>query len=739
MAFFFACLLALLPVVSMKSPIFGPKEVIGAQGGSVSIQCFYPPTSVNKHDRKYFCLRNSRGSCETIVSSNGFVSERFTGRANLTNFPMNGTFLIQISQLVPEDSGLYKCGVGISSRGLSFDITLEVGQGPDLPDNTEVIVTEVGKTVSINCPFQQQNLQDKKFLCKKDGENCELVIDSQNQVGPDYTGRVRFRIGGTTSKVFVVIISEIQRRDVGMYICGVGEDSTTGIQKIFVIQLLKLEPELFYAEQRGSVILSCALGSTVANLPKFLCRVRADETCDLVLNSKGFINDATHGRILFNPTEEPGSFTIMLTQVRKEDAGLYHCGAQKNGQPSEDALQVRALQLFVSEETTVPQSPLVVKGPSGGSVSVTCHYNPKENVTLKYWCKWKDSSRCTKLVDSSGMVNETYEGRVALFDHPESGTFTVLLNQLTPKDAGHYWCLSNGEHNRKSTVKIEITEDQPLLIAPQNITAQLGQTLNISCHFPCKFYSYEKYWCRWNNHGCETLPTQDGGNSLAFVDCNQNSKIVSLTLSSVKREHEGWYWCGVKQGQRYGQTTAVYVSVEEAARNAVQPANSVLNKDARSRGDAVKPDVRSKGSEVVPDPESPKEHSGGSKVLVSTLVPVALVLVVGALALGVVKARQRRFSDRISVGSYRTDISMSELENPRKFGANDNMGASSAQETTLGGEDEFITPTENPEEIQEPKQVKRSSKEEADMAYTAFLLQSNNMANEIPLDGPIDA
>lgn len=285
-------------------------------------------------------------------------------------------------------------------------------------------------------------------------------------------------------------------------------------------------------------------------------------------------------------------------------------------------------------------------------------------------------------------------------------------------------------------MRLDIIEDQSLLIAPQTVTAQLGRTLNISCHFSCKFYSYEKYWCKWSNHGCETLPTRDEGKSLAFVDCNQNSKVVSLILNSVRRDHEGWYWCGVKQGQRYGQTTAVYVSVEEATRNAVQPVNSVLNKDASSLGDAVKPDVRSNGIEVATDPESPKEHSKGSKVLVSTLVPVALVLVVGALALGVVKARQRRFSDRISVGSYRTDISMSELENPRRFGVSDNKGA---QETTLGGEDEFITPTENPEEIQEPKQVKRSSKEEADMAYTAFLLQSNKMANEIPLDGSTDA
>ena len=45
-------------------------------------------------------------------------------------------------------------------------------------------------------------------------------------------------------------------------------------------------------------------------------------------------------------------------------------------------------------------------------------------------------------------------------------------------------------------------------------------------------------------------------------------------------------------------------------------------------------------------------------------------------------------TDRVSIRSYRTDISMSDFENSREFGANDNMGASSiTQETSLGGKD----------------------------------------------------
>lgn len=45
-------------------------------------------------------------------------------------------------------------------------------------------------------------------------------------------------------------------------------------------------------------------------------------------------------------------------------------------------------------------------------------------------------------------------------------------------------------------------------------------------------------------------------------------------------------------------------------------------------------------------------------------------------------------TDRISIRSYRTDISMSDFENSRDFEGRDNMGASpEAQETSLGGKD----------------------------------------------------
>lgn len=116
--------------VSSSSPIFGPKQVTGLQGGSVTVKCFYPQTSVNRHSRKYWC-RESTKHCSTIVSSNGFVAKDFIGRATITDIPENGIFIIEISDLQGRDMGPYKCGIGYNDKGLNFRVSLDVSKGKD--------------------------------------------------------------------------------------------------------------------------------------------------------------------------------------------------------------------------------------------------------------------------------------------------------------------------------------------------------------------------------------------------------------------------------------------------------------------------------------------------------------------------------------------------------------------------------------------------------------------------------
>lgn len=115
-------------LLAVSSPVFGPQQVYGLLNGSVTVKCFYPPTKVNRHDRKYWC-RESSTRCITVVSTSGYVAPGYQGRVSITDYPVAQNFQINISNLALADTGTYQCGIGINGRGLSHKVNLDVSKG----------------------------------------------------------------------------------------------------------------------------------------------------------------------------------------------------------------------------------------------------------------------------------------------------------------------------------------------------------------------------------------------------------------------------------------------------------------------------------------------------------------------------------------------------------------------------------------------------------------------------------
>ncbi|XP_074833600.1 polymeric immunoglobulin receptor isoform X2 [Carettochelys insculpta] len=552
--------------ISSSSPIFGPRQVTGLVGGSVTVKCFYPRTSVNRHDRKYLCKESAR-QCATIVSSTGYTGPDFTGRVNITDFPEQGIFTMQISKLELKDISFYKCGIGLNDRGLSFKVKLDVSKGPDVPEEAELYYIELGGSVSINCMFGAQYASERKYFCRMGKTGCVTVIDTYGNVDPAYKGRV-----------------------------------------------------------------------------------------------------------LLSPQEIPGAFTIYMTQLRKEDSGLYLCGAGSYGERGE----TKEVDMHVYQETAASQGRHTINGVVGGSVSVECHYNPRMNYTLKYWCKWRQNG-CAEIINNLGVMTSAYEGRIVMHDNSKNGTFTITMNQLTTDDAGYYWCMTGGDVEKKSAKQLKIIDGQPGLSGKKEINAVIGTPVILSCSYPCKYYSYQKYWCKWKNTGCNPLVSYEQNHT---VSCDEENRTFYLTFVQVQQADQGWYWCGVNHSGRYGETMAVFLRVNGVLRNEGYEDATFSNEDPANI-DPQKRDQGSGGSASV----SSQEHE--TKVILSVLLPIAAVCLLLATVFIVVKFRLLKRSDLVSVGSYRTNISMSEFENSRGLGANDNKGMKDAQETHLGGVDGF--------------------------------------------------
>lgn len=200
----------------------------------------------------------------------------------------------------------------------------------------------------IDCPFKIENSQKTKSVCKRKDKECIPVIDSTGYINPDYKNRVELGFpGGTSALKFIFTMRQLQFTDAGIYVCQTGQSSYN--DKNNYLQVLKYdsEPELAYGNLRGAVTIDCVVDHKVAMKAKFLCRRSNGKACDVVINTLGKKAQAFQGRIMLTPKSNV-SFSVLITGLRKEDAGQYLCGASSLGEPEEGS-PTQAWQLFINE------------------------------------------------------------------------------------------------------------------------------------------------------------------------------------------------------------------------------------------------------------------------------------------------------------------------------------------------------------------------------------------------------
>uniref|UniRef100_A0A7M4DVD7 Ig-like domain-containing protein n=1 Tax=Crocodylus porosus TaxID=8502 RepID=A0A7M4DVD7_CROPO len=103
--------------------------IVSGVGDSVTIPCLYPKTPANRHDRKFWCKMSATKVCNTIISTNSYTSDEYKNRAEITDFPHNSTAMLRMTSLRKNDSGIYRCGIGVTNRGLFISVNLTVLDG----------------------------------------------------------------------------------------------------------------------------------------------------------------------------------------------------------------------------------------------------------------------------------------------------------------------------------------------------------------------------------------------------------------------------------------------------------------------------------------------------------------------------------------------------------------------------------------------------------------------------------
>ncbi|XP_053943851.1 CMRF35-like molecule 5 [Cuculus canorus] len=107
-----------------------------------------------------------------------------------------------------------------------------------------------------------------------------------------------------------------------------------------------MRPKFLTGSVGGSLSVKCHYDPKGNYEKKYLCRWK-EASCELLVDSDEFVHESYKGQIqITSSNQENGTFTVVLSHLREEDAGWYWCGA-KNGHTEHTS----SVKLLIQKET----------------------------------------------------------------------------------------------------------------------------------------------------------------------------------------------------------------------------------------------------------------------------------------------------------------------------------------------------------------------------------------------------
>ncbi|XP_034093873.1 CMRF35-like molecule 8 isoform X2 [Gymnodraco acuticeps] len=177
---------------------------------------------------------------------------------------------------------------------------------------------------------------------------------------------------------------------------------------------------------------------------------------------------------------------------------------------------------------------------AGDSISIPCLYNLKYKDNVKCLCKGKWWSTCEYVAQTNQPDNSK---PFSISDDQTQGIFTVTIHN--PQDDGtSYWCaIKKNLFDVKQRFELSVTTGMPSLhVDEQEITAFEGGSVTVKFHDENPKVTN---WCRLgSSSSTKCMSDQIGSIDGATVTINTSvSNVFTVTMSGLKTENSGWYWC----------------------------------------------------------------------------------------------------------------------------------------------------------------------------------------------------
>ncbi|KAI4892576.1 hypothetical protein NFI96_013852 [Prochilodus magdalenae] len=586
---FWCSIATALGVSPSASPACG-SDVVGYSEGSVIL---FPGLQWGLNHTRYVCKVEQSG-CINLIKDQTNRNEVNPGRFIMYS-NADGNFTMLIRELNPQDSAMYRFGVGTESYK---DVELTV-QTDSCCGIIEKINAYLGETATFTCNYPDEFKTNYKYVINL---NNQTTVKEIIHTGKDSQVEQKDRYSifdDRRSKVFSVNISGVREDDGGVYLCGVWKkDKSVGYYPYF--KEIQLQVTGF------SVIISVCvcgalllIGGAALIIYKLRNHMKQDQravrvsrnTSTAVILNMG----ATQGRVLSpilfillthdcTPSHSSNLFmkfvddTTMETDYRSESLGLEANRFQTRRRPcsitdsnlstgrrelslimfvllececTEDSVSFSQCEVFLFWSTG-PACCSDVVGYSGGSVLMFSDLQWDVN-HFRYVCKVEQSG-CIFIIKDEMNSKVVNAGRFKMYANSDN-EFLLLIRELNPQDSAVYR-FGVGTESHKD---VELTVHTDSCCGRiEKMNAYLGETVTFTCNYPDEFKTNNKHLLSLNDQTTfndiiytkkDSQIEQEDRYSI-FDD--RRSKVFSVKISGVREDDGGVYLCGVWKYQSVG-------------------------------------------------------------------------------------------------------------------------------------------------------------------------------------------